>query len=175
MEKSKEELEYLNGILNRTHDLIVRCDQKISVVLALLGTFLALFLNSDNLKTYKCIIQKLDSCVSGYEIIYFLFFSFSVVLCLIALVVLVCALMARIKGNLKNLEFFACIKKLDTDEFKKRFKHHCDKRKFDSLIDSIYANYKIARKKYHLFNVGLGISIGGIILLISTYICGLAL
>lgn len=175
MEKPKEELEYLNGILNRTHDLIARCDQKISIVLALLGTFLALFLNSDNLETYKCIFQKLDSCISGYEIIYFLFFSFSVVLCLIALVVLVCALMARIKGNVKNIEFFACIKKLDTDEFKKGFKHHCDKRKFDSLVDSIYANYKIARKKYNLFNAGLWISISGIILLISIYLLGLAL
>ncbi len=175
MNNGKDDLEYLNGILNRTHDLIARCDQKLSIVFALLGTFLALFLNKDNLETYKSICQKLDGCVSGYEIIYFLFFSLSVSLCLVALVVLAFALMARIKGNSDNIEFFECVKKFHASELKKKFKNHDDNKKFDSIVDSIYANYKIARKKYLLFNIGLGISISGIFLLIFTYLCGLVI
>lgn len=175
MEISKDELEYLNCILNRTHDLIARCDQKISIVFALLGTFLALFLNKDNLETYKNICQKLDGCVAKYEIIYFLFFSFSIIVCLVALVLLGWALMARVKSDLDNIEFFECVKKFDDNELKKKFKSHCDKKKFSSIVDSIYVNYKIARKKHLLFNIGLGISISGIFLLIFTYLCGLVI
>ena len=175
MDKIKEELEYLDGILSRTHELSARCDQKISIVFALLGTFLALFLNSDNLETYKCICQKLDGCVSGYEIIYFLFFSSSIVLCLVALVVLVWALMARIKGNVDNIEFFQCVKKLNPAKLKECFESYDNSGKFNSIVDSIYANYKIARKKYILFNIGLGISVIGIVLLISIYLWGLAM
>ena len=171
----KGELEYLNGILNRTHDLIARCDQKISIVLAFLGTFLALFLNSDNLDTYKCICQKLDGCVSGYEIIYFILFSISIIACLVALVLSAGALMAHTKGDTNNIEFFQCVKNFDPTMLKERFENYDDNGKFNAIVDSIYANYKIARGKYRLFNVGLGIAIGGIVLLIFTYLCGLAL
>ena len=172
---TKENLEYLDGILNRTHDLIARCDQKISVVLAFLGTFLALFLNSDNLDTYKCICQKLDGCVTGYEIIYFLLFSVSVIICLVAFVLLALALMARIKSDMDNIEFFQCVKSLDQAMLKERFENYDDCGKFNAIVDSIYANYKIARKKYLLFNKGLRISVIGIVLLISIYLWGLSL
>lgn len=74
MNNFKDELEYLNGILDRTHELVARYDQKISINLALLGVFLSLFLNNDNLDTYKNIVKCLDSYLRGYELLYLLFF-----------------------------------------------------------------------------------------------------
>lgn len=164
MKKGTEELQYLNGILDRTHDLIARCDQKISITMALLGGFLALFFSGTQGRCANCQVTYERTTVS----LVLLMIAF--VLCASALVSLAIALFARIPRS-KNIEFFSCIRYYDANELKRKLDSYCNQKKYNFLVEEIYANYKIADKKHVFFDIGLCLSVGGILLILISSFC----
>jgi hypothetical protein len=151
MKKTTEDLQYLNGILSRTQELIARCDQKIYITMALLSGFWALYF---------------DNRSSFFEsTLLLVIFGIACAFCVVALVLLTTALFARFSRS-KNIEFFTCIRFYNANELKREFDRHCTRKKYYALIEEIYVNYKIANIKHIFYNIGLCFTIGSIILLL---------
>lgn len=167
MNYSHEDLEYLNGILSRINDLIARCDQKISITIALLSGFLALFFSTES--SCLCQPEKASECTPEGLLISTVLFWVALGISIVALILLTYALSAKFRST-QNIEFFSCIKQNDLERLMKRFKNYSEKEKFQAIIEQIYTNYKISYRKHICFNWGLVFSVVGIIVMLVSSI-----
>ena len=149
---SNDELQYLKDLFDKTQNLIVRCDQKISITFALFSGIWTIILNavcSNNELCFMLKNNKISVC----------FVRCGIVLSFLALVFFASALFSVLKGNKNNLEFFGCSQKHSLQCFTSRIKQCGNDERKDYMIEQIYVNNKIVYRKHCLFNHALILSL----------------
>ncbi|NUJ17407.1 hypothetical protein FKN04_12560 [Bacillus glycinifermentans] len=172
--------------LDRHLDWIKSCDTKASIVLAMIGIFLTLFLSEQSIGMLNDIFKQATENINFSNVLYLIFFAFSVYLFLYGSYCLVKVLIPRDKTLLEeeglhrdSLYYFETISNNNFLEFKRRvIARNEEENKDDEIADilsQIYVNAKICTIKYSFFKKGIKYSFIGIASIILVFMIGVLL
>lgn len=158
-------IEIATQALERNMNLISGCDNKASIVLGVLGAFLGfLITNDDGLKTIAKIMEQIWIPDSVTDVFYLICFAVSIIIVITGLGFLVAVLVAR-KGKGENsdlsLLYYGGIIRKEKNTFSKEFFSMTEDGILEALLNDLYANASIAKKKYDYYNKGYMLSITG--------------
>lgn len=177
-----EKIEIATQTLERNIGFVTSCDNKTSIVLAILGVFLTIILTNDSLNTIYDIFSTCIEAGTFCDIIYLLLLIGAILIMFFGIYNLCGVLIAKTsevaKGQSvsKSRIFFTGISEHENCEvYRKRFYKMSEHELLDELITQIYRNAEIARQKYKMYNHGVKlVIIGGglfvVILLIGIYL-----
>lgn len=169
--KDSDELEYALNVLDRVDMWIGSCDNKLGILIGIIGVVLTICITSDSVNSFLVFIKNLYVRVEGSKDIQATFFLFlfviAVVLWALAAYFLVKALFVRINTedfkqeqlhNESNI-FFGSISARKYKDFKKSFLSQTNDDKISDVLSQIFINSNIAQIKHKYYNKGLFIVI----------------
>ncbi|MEK4136371.1 hypothetical protein NSQ93_22600 [Bacillus sp. FSL W8-0445] len=178
---SEIDKENLINRLDRHLDWIKSCDTKASIVLAIIGVFLTLFLSDQSLNMLKEIFKQIVNNINFSNILYLIFFIFSWCLFIYGSNCLVKVLIPRDKKILEeeglykdSLYYFETISNNSFLEFKRKvtIRDKDNDNELSDILSQIYVNAKICTIKYRFFKKGVKYSFFGIVSIISVFMIG---
>ena len=168
---ASDELEYALNVLDRVDMWIGSCDNKLGILMGIIGVVLTICITSDSVNSFFVFIKNLYVRVVGSkdaQAALFLFLvGIAVVLWAVAVYYLVKALFARINTedfkqeqlhNESNI-FFGSISARKYKDFKKSFLSQTNDDKISDVLSQIFINSNIAQIKHKYYNKGLFIVI----------------
>ncbi|GIN25552.1 hypothetical protein FDF40_03645 [Clostridium sporogenes] len=175
---SEIDKENLINRLDRHLDWIKSCDTKASIVLAIIGVFLTIFLSDQSLNMLKEIFKQIVNNINFSNILYLIFFVFSWCLFIYGSNCLVKVLIPRDKKILEeeglykdSLYYFETISNNSFLEFKRKVTRDKDN-EISDLLSQIYVNAKICAIKYQFFKKGIKYSFFGIVSIVLVFMIG---
>lgn len=162
--KRNEQIEYALTILNRMDSWINSCDNKISILLAILGVALTICLTTDTisklLSFFKLILSNMNNAVS------YIFIGLCGILALLyskAIYHIINAMYARVdskKFKQNQLEansnlFFGSISSQKYEDYKNNFIKETSDEKLNDILSQVYINASIAQIKHSNYNKSL--------------------
>lgn len=175
---SEIDKENLINRLDRHLDWIKSCDTKASIVLAIIGVFLTIFLSDQSLNMLKEIFKQIVNNINFSNILYLIFFVFSWCLFIYGANCLVKVLIPRDKKILEeeglykdSLYYFETISNNSFLEFKRKVTRDKDN-EISDLLSQIYVNAKICAIKYQFFKKGIKYSFFGIVSIVLVFMIG---
>lgn len=169
--KDSDELEYALNVLDRVDMWIGSCDNKLGILIGIIGVVLTICITSDSVNSFLVFIKNLYVRVEGSKDIQATFFLFLVVIAVVlwalAAYFLVKALFVRINTedfkqeqlhNESNI-FFGSISARKYKDFKKSFLSQTNDDKISDVLSQIFINSNIAQIKHKYYNKGLFIVI----------------
>lgn len=172
----KEKIEEAKFILQNNIEWIKNCDEKASIVLALVGVILTITLTSDCTKTFIEIIKANIKRMLSWDSIFLVAIVINLLVILFGIKFLYSALKAKLDYNSFKLDglakssviYFGTIEKHDEYmKYKSFVLNISDEEYLNDLYSQIYINSKIAKEKFYNYNKGISIiTIGTFVLLI---------
>lgn len=169
--KDSDELEYALNVLDRVDMWIGSCDNKLGILIGIIGVVLTICITSDSVNSFLVFIKNLYVRDEGSKDIQATFFLFLVVIAVVlwalAAYFLVKALFVRINTedfkqeqlhNESNI-FFGSISARKYKDFKKSFLSQTNDDKISDVLSQIFINSNIAQIKHKYYNKGLFIVI----------------
>lgn len=169
--KDSDELEYALNVLDRVDMWIGSCDNKLGILIGIIGVVLTICITSDSVNSFLVFIKNLYVRVEGSKDIQATFFLFLVVIAVVlwalAAYFLVKALFVHINTedfkqeqlhNESNI-FFGSISARKYKDFKKSFLSQTNDDKISDVLSQIFINSNIAQIKHKYYNKGLFIVI----------------
>ena len=169
--KDSDEWEYALNVLDRVDMWIGSCDNKLGILIGIIGVVLTICITSDSVNSFLVFIKNLYVRVEGSKDIQATFFLFLVVIAVVlwalAAYFLVKALFVRINTedfkqeqlhNESNI-FFGSISARKYKDFKKSFLSQTNDDKISDVLSQIFINSNIAQIKHKYYNKGLFIVI----------------
>lgn len=178
----EDKIEIATQTLERNIGFVTNCDNKTSIVLAIIGVFLTIILTNDGLNTIYGIIKTCIEMKTFCSIMYLLALCGVIVVMLLGIYNLCGVLIAKTSETAKGLNmtnsriFFSGICKHGNYEvYKEKFYKMSEQELLDELIAQIYINSDIASKKYSKYNKGvkwtiIGFGLFVVIILIGIYL-----
>lgn len=164
---ASDELEYALNVLDRVDMWIGSCDNKLGILMGIIGVVLTICITSDSINSFLVFIKNLYVRVEGSKDIQATFFLFLVVIAVVlwalAAYFLVKALFARINTenfgqeqlhNESNI-FFGSISSRKYNDFKRSFLSQTSDDKISDVLSQIFINSNIAQIKYKYYNRSL--------------------
>ena len=158
--------------LNRTIAFVSNCDNKASIILAVLGVIVTVILSSGDM---SLVYSKVIDSEGGLSIYFLILFSaFLIFACIILYgtwqLVLVltakidCDEYKQVEMDMNSLIFFDHICQKNTyAQYKDRFSNMTDEEYLNDILSQIYINSIIVRNKYRRYSTGLRFSMIGIL------------
>ncbi|MGE9752985.1 Pycsar system effector family protein [Bacillus inaquosorum] len=168
--------------LDRHLEWIKSCDTKASIVLAMIGIFLTLFLSEQSLVMLKKILTQSMHTINFSNILYLLIFAFSWCIFIYGAFCLVKVLVPKNKEVLDgeglhrdSLYYFETTASNSFSEFKRRVLAEDESDELNDILSQIYVNAQICSIKYEYFKKGIKFSFLGIASTMSVYLIGVFL
>ena len=168
--------------LDRTLGLISGCDNKTSIILAIVGVISTILFTEKGLGDLHNILVKLDICGSVGAVMYLCLFVALVGIICIGLFHLILVLCAKVEisdiqreGVVEDSKFFfgSISSNKDFYQYKEKFSEMTKEQVLEDLLSQNYINSIIASEKYKNYNFGLKWTTGGIFGLIILLIIGM--
>lgn len=178
----EDKIEIATQTLERNIGFVTNCDNKTSIVLAIIGVFLTIILTNDGLNTIYGIIKTCIEMKTFCSIMYLLVLSAVIFVMILGIYNLCGVLIAKTSETAEGLTltnsriFFTGINRHGNCEaYKEKFYEMSEQELLDELIAQIYINSDIATQKYKKYNRGvkraiIGFSLFIILLLIGIYL-----
>lgn len=178
----EDKIEIATQTLERNITFVTNCDNKTSIVLAIIGVFLTIILTNEGLNTIYEIIRTCVKMRTFCSIMYLFVLGIAIVVMLLGICNLCIVLIAKISETAEGLTltnsriFFTGINKHGNYEvYRAKFYEMTEQELLDELIAQIYINSDIASKKYNKYNNGvkwtiIGFGLFVVILLIGVYL-----
>lgn len=175
------QIEVATQTLERNIGFVTNCDNKTSIVLAIIGVLFTIILTNDGLNTIYNLINTCVEKKNFCSILYLIFFASSILVMIRGLYNLCSVLIAKTEKNIAGAVgensriFFAGINRHGNYKtYKEKFCKMSQQELLDELIAQIYINADIATCKYSKYNTGLKLTLVGfclfaVILLIGIY------
>lgn len=187
MNKSNEinygdKIEVATQTLERNIAFVTNCDNKTSIVLAIIGVFLTIILTNDGLNTIYEIIKACVEMRTFCSMMYLFVLGVAIVVMILGIYNLGIVLIAKTSETAEGVAltnsriFFTGINRHGNYEvYKAKFYEMSEQELLDELIVQIYINSDIASKKYNKYNKGvkgtiIGFGLFVVILLIGIYL-----
>lgn len=168
--------------LDRHLDWIKGCDTKASIVLAMIGIFLTLFLSEQSLGMLKRILTDSIHTVNFSNFLYLLIFTASWCLFIYGAFCLVKVLVPKNKKILEgeglqrdSLYYFETIASNSFSEFRRRVSSQDEDEELKDILSQVYVNAQICTIKYEYFKKGIKFSFIGIASIMIVYLIGVCL
>lgn len=176
----KDKIEIATQILERNIGFVTNCDNKTSIVLAIIGVFLTIILTNDGLSTIYSLINICIENKTFCSIMYLLTLGGAMFVMLLGIYNLCRVLIAKTSETAEGLTmgnsriFFTGICGHGNYEmYKDKFHKMCEQELLDELIAQIYINSHIACKKYNKHNLGVKLTIIGFVLFVFILLIGI--
>ncbi len=165
-------IEIATQALDRNMGLVSNCDNKASIILALFGVLLGFAVSDNGLETIKNIVSEARGSETVFGALYLLCLGLSAAVIVVGICCIAYVLVARgtNKGQKKDSEeysqlFFREIaNKGSFTRFSESFGAMTKEDVLKAVLNDIYENALIAKKKYKYYNIGLVLSaIGSLI------------
>ena len=178
----KYKIEIATQTLERNIGFVANCDNKTSIVLAIIGVFLTIILTNDGLNKIYGIINTCIEMKTFCSIMYLFALGVALVVMVLGIYNLCIVLIAKTSETAEGVTltnsriFFNGINKHGNCEiYKAKFYEMGEQELLDELIAQIFINSNIASKKYNKYNKGIKWTIIGfglfvVILLIGIYL-----
>lgn len=162
-EKNLEyKIEIATQTLDRNVGFITNCDNKTSIVLAIIGVLLTIILTNNGLSEMYSIIKKCIEMKTFCSIFYLILFIIPTLAMLVGMYNLCGVLLAKTNEVANGLDeknshvFFSGIGKHgEYQVYKQQFVEMNKLELLDELLIQIYINADIANNKYKKYNMGL--------------------
>lgn len=168
--------------LDRQLDWIKSCDTKASIVLAMVGIFLTLFLSEQSLVMIKRILTESIFSINFSNVLYLTFFICSWSLFIYGALSLVKVLVPQNKKVLdgeglhqESLYYFETISANSFNEFKQRVQSQNEDEEVEDILSQIYVNAQICTLKYKYFSRGIKLTFIGMASTVAVYLIGVLL
>ncbi|MED3440149.1 hypothetical protein P4393_11830 [Bacillus subtilis] len=168
--------------LDRHLDWIKSCDTKASIVLAMIGIFLTLFLSEQSLGMLKRILTESTHSINFSNILYLCIFTASWCLFIYGAFCLVKVLVPKNKRILDgeglhrdSLYYFETTASNSFSEFKRRVLSQDEDEELRDILSQVYVNAQICTIKYEYFKKGIKFSFLGIASTMIIYLIGVLL
>ena len=173
-------IEIATQTLERNIGFIENCDNKASIVLAMIGIVTSIILTNEGLTKIFSIIKTCINEKNLETICYLLVWGASILLIIAGIIMLVRMIVAKtsaesiLERKCDSLIYFSSICENNDDKsYNRRFYKQSKEALLDDLIEQIYVNAKIADNKYKKYNYGLWFTIIGFALFIICLILGI--
>ena len=178
----KYKIEIATQTLERNIGFVANCDNKTSIVLAIIGVFLTIILTNDGLNKIYGVINTCIEMKTFCSIMYLFALGVAIVVMVLGIYNLCIVLIAKTSETAEGVTltnsriFFTRINKHGNCEiYKAKFYEMGEQELLDELIAQIYINSNIASKKYNKYNKGvkwtiIGFGLFVVILLIGIYL-----
>lgn len=178
----KYKIEIATQTLERNIGFVANCDNKTSIVLAIIGVFLTIILTNDGLNKIYGVINTCIEMKTFCSIMYLFALGVAIVVMVLGIYNLCIVLIAKTSETAEGVTltnsriFFTGINKHGNCEiYKAKFYEMGEQELLDELIAQIYINSNIASKKYNKYNKGvkwtiIGFGLFVVILLIGIYL-----
>lgn len=175
--------ENLIDRLDRNLDWIKSCDTKASIVIAVLGVFLTIFMSENSIKMLKEILSQPFQHINFANFLYLLLFVVFWTILLYGVYCLIRVLVPKLtkdvvsyEGTYKNsLYFFEGIAKNSFLEFKDKVTNTTKEDEITDILSQVYINAKICTIKYSYYSKGIRCASLGIAGVIILYVIGMVL
>lgn len=164
-----EKIEIATKTLERNIGFITGCDNKTSIVLAMLGVILTVVFTNVKFSDLLNIVNGCITSKSFGDVMYLLFLIFSFVLLISGIIKLCKVLIGNVNETARGINstpshiFFSGIQKNESfANYSDSFRVLSKEEVLNELLSQIYINSDIANTKYSLFNSGLKNSIIGL-------------
>lgn len=178
----EDKIEIATQTLERNIGFVTNCDNKTSIVLALIGVCLTIILTNDGLNAIDNIIKTCIETKTFCSIMYLLFLVGAIMVMVLGIFSLCAALIAKTSEEAKGLTitksriFFTGISKHENFEsYKEKFYKMSEQELLDELIAQIYINADIASQKYKKYNLGFKLVTVGFCLFVAILLIGIYL
>lgn len=178
----EDKIEIATQTLERNISFVTNCDNKTSIVLAIIGVFLTIILTNDGLNAIYGIIKACIEIKIFCSIMYLLALGVAIVVMVLGIYNLCMVLIAKTSETAEGLTltnsriFFTGINKHGNYEvYKAKFYEMSERELLDELIAQIYINSDIASKKYNKYNNGVKWTIIGFVLFVVILLIGIYL
>lgn len=185
MEIQDKTIEDITKNLDRVSNLIERCDNKSSIMIAALSFIFSIIFRDSTIINTKEIIASFYSNLTFGNLLYLLLFFCSFIGVFLGFSFLIYTLNPQLsknytKENVSNSDsiyFFNSISSRSFNDFKDRYTENMTdtELRIDSLLTQVYINSEIASKKYLYFKRGLYLSFISTISLILLFFVGVIL
>ena len=176
----EHKIEIATQTLERNIGFVTNCDNKTSIVLAIIGVFFTIILTNDGLKAIYGIINACMEKKTFCCIMYLFVLGGTILIMLLGIYNLCGVLIARTSEKAEGVTignsriFFTGISKHgNCQAYKKRFYKMSEKELLDELIAQIYINSYIACLKYKKYNLGFKLTTVGFVLFVFVLLIGL--
>lgn len=182
----KDKLNYKNKIeiatqtLERNIGFVTNCDNKTSIVLAIVGVFFTIILTNDGLNSIYGIINACMEKKTFCCIMYLFMLGGAIFVMLLGIYNLCGVLIARTSENAEGVTignskifFTGVCKHGNCQVYKEQFYKMSEKELLDELLSQIYINSYIACQKYKKYNVGFKLTIIGFVLFVFILLIGI--
>ncbi len=178
----KSKIEIATQTLERNIGFVANCDNKTSIILAIIGVFLTIILTNDGLNTIYRIINTCIEMKTFCSVMYLFVLGGTIVVMILGIYNLCGVLIAKTSETAKGLIatnsriFFTGINNHgNCVVYKEKFYEMSEQELLDELLTQIYINSDIATQKYNKYNKGvkrtiIGFSLFVIFLLIGIYL-----
>lgn len=178
----EDKIDIATQTLERNIGFVANCDNKTSIVLAIIGVFLTIILTNDGLNTIYGIINTCIEMKTFCSIMYLFALGVAIVVMVLGIYNLCIVLIAKTSETAEGVTltnsriFFTGINRHGNYEvYKAKFYEMSEQELLDELIAQIYINSDIASKKYNKYNKGvkwtiIGFGLFVVILLIGIYL-----
>lgn len=178
----QDKIEIATQTLERNIGFVNNCDNKTSIVLAIIGVFLTIILTNDGLNTIYRIIKTCVETKTFCSFMYLLVLSVAILIMIFGFYNLCGVLIAKTSETAEGLSltnsriFFTGINKHGNYEvYKEKFYEMNEQELLDELIAQIYINSDIASQKYSKYNNGVKRIITGFCLFVVVLLVGIYL
>ena len=173
-------IEIATQTLERNIGFVTNCDNKTSIVLAVIGVLLTIILTNEGMNTIFNILRECFEKKNFCNVLYLLCFAVIVFVMSLGMFKLCGVLVAKTDEKAQGLEcagssiFFSGIRKNgDYKVYKTKFCKMNKVELLDELIIQIYINADIATQKYRKYNEGLKLTIIGFVLFAFILVIGI--
>lgn len=176
--KNKITKEDLYKNLDIINQWINNSDSKASIILGLVGILLTIVFTNGSLTYYIMkIIKEVFLNINFSDILYLLFFLSSIGICVYGLYALIKVLIPTLKmktNKTKSYMYFGSIAQYSSlKEYKEDLLEINEESFIDDLLNQVYQNSIICKKKYINFTKGIKCFIGGFISTLILYCIGI--
>jgi hypothetical protein len=169
--------------LDRLLDWIKSCDTKASIVLAVVGIFVAGFTSEHSIKMLNTIISTSINNISFSNLLYLLLTAASWFIFVYGAYNLIRVLVPRLKKsvmvyegtNQKSLYYFETISDRTFLEYKEQKMDRSAEEDIDDILSQIFINAKVSTKKYSFYHKGILYAFTGMAGTLILYIIGILL
>lgn len=160
-ENTQKKIELVTQALERNLDFISNCDNKASIVLALVGILLTFLLSNDGLESIVRIVRAHSNTSSGRADFLFWLLILSSLGLLVGISLLVSILlgirkpMGTKKSKDDSLIFFEGIASRTAEGYEKDVQSADEETFLAQLVENLYINAKIAKIKYDRLDWGI--------------------
>lgn len=176
----QSKIDIATQTLERNISFITNCDNKTSIVLAVIGVLLTIILTSDGLKKIHAIVKTCVERRTCCCTLYLVFLTLSICMMVYGMFCLVSVLIAKTSEDTHDFSsndshiFFAGIKKSGNyHSFHNEFVSMSAQDLLEELTAQIYINADIASIKYNKYNKGLKWSVVGFALFVTMLLIGI--